>query len=171
VARNYKHISFWKEENEVLSFDNASARSYISKLIGLEACKIRTRKAIEVFKKPEDAVTNYNMARTALETGAGKEFLCLYEKASELGYSEEQAKLYATKCSADWLKSEIELLDFKHPYAGNTDMMINAKLGAPILGQCMQVEADSSVPIDIQQRVPIHRQAMPARGQKKRSRK
>jgi hypothetical protein len=164
-------LSFWKVENGALSLNNASAGSYVGKQIGLEARKIRAAKAIKVFKKPEDAVTNYNTALTALETDAGKEFLCLYEKASLLGYSEEQAKLYATKRSADWLESEIELLDFEHPYAGNTDMMINAKLGAPILGQRMRVEADSSVPVDVQQRVPIRGQAVPAGGQKKRSRK
>jgi hypothetical protein len=45
--------------------------------------------------------SNYNTALTALETDAGKEFLRLYDKAAMLGYSEEQAKLYATKRSAD----------------------------------------------------------------------
>jgi uncharacterized protein YdgA (DUF945 family) len=96
----------------------------------------------------------YNTALTTLQGEAGDQFIKLHKRASELGYSEDQAKNYAMKQCADWLELEIELIDLKHPFASNTDLMISAKLGGNIFNQQMRVKPDSSVPVDVQQCVP-----------------
>jgi hypothetical protein len=165
-------ISFWKVSGAgAVTQDAGSAGAYISRQLGLEARKMRATNALAVFNDPPAAVGAYNAALTKLQDEAGDQFIKLHERATELGYSDDQAKNYATKRCADWLESEIELLDLKHPFAGNTDLMINAKLGGNIFNQQMRVEPDSSVPVDVQQRVPIRGQAMQAGGQKKRTRK
>jgi hypothetical protein len=70
------------------------------------------------------------------------------------------AKNYATMRMADWLEAEIELLDLQRPFVGSTGMMINAQIGAPVLGQSMRIQPGSTIPVDVQQRVPIRGQAV-----------
>jgi hypothetical protein len=164
-------LSFWKVENRAVTADAGSAGEYISKQLGLEARKTHATNVLSVFNDPTAAVGAYNTALTTLQGEAGDQFIKPHKRATELGYSEDQAKNYAIKRCADWLESEIELIDLKLPFAGNTDLMINAKLGGNIINQQMRIEPDFSVPVDIQQCVPIHGQAMQAGGQKKSSRK
>jgi hypothetical protein len=158
-------FNYWIIGKNGLEVDPVQAGSYVSRQLGLEARKKRAGNAMAVFADAPAAVAKYNTELTNLEAKAGAAFVEYSEKASALGYSEEQSRNYATKRCADWLESEIELLDLQHPFAGNTDLMINAKLGASLFRDpSMRVEPNSSVPVDVQQQVPIRGQAIPGRG-------
>jgi hypothetical protein len=158
-------FSFWKVGDKgQLSLDDKSAGNYVSKQIGLEARKIRATRALASFADPTAAVTNYNTELEKLELSASGQFNTSYNRAVALGYSDDMAKDYATKCTASWLDSEMELLDYEIPYASNTNMMINAKVHAPIMGQSSRGLADSPA-------APIQGRARHSTPQKKRARK
>jgi hypothetical protein len=160
-------MQYWALDNGVLAVTEANAGNYISKQLGLEAQQVRAGVAMEIFKDPAAAVTEYNKKLKESELAAGAAFKRTYDLAAKLGYSEDMAKNYATQRAATWLESEIQLLDLTMPY-GSTDLMVNAKVGVPVLGgNLLQIRPDSSVPVDVQQRVPIHRQAISAAGAKK----
>jgi hypothetical protein len=160
-------LSLWSiDSNSVLQGNPVVAGEYVSRQVGLEARKVRSERAMDVFEKPGAAVKNYNAELNALQAKAGDAFVEYSKKAFGLGYSEEQAKIYATKRCADWLESEIELLDLQHPFAGNTGLMINASAQTPIFGaSSLRVEPNSSMPVDVQQQVPIRGRA-PRRSKK-----
>jgi hypothetical protein len=117
--------------------DKKTAGTYVSKQIGLKARKIRAAKALDTFADPVVAVTKYNYELGKLGTIAGGQFNSSFSRAMVLSYSEDLAKDYAIKCTANCLESEMELLDYEIPYASNTSLMINAKVGALLLGQLL----------------------------------
>jgi hypothetical protein len=117
-----------------------------------------------VFKE-STAVTKYNKELTKLEVQFGTAFAEYASKANALSYSEEQAKNYDTKHCAGWLESEIELLDLQIPFAGNINLIINSKLDTPTFrNSSLYLEPNSSMLVDIQQQVPICKQAILDRG-------
>jgi hypothetical protein len=69
--------------------DSVAAGSFVSRQLGLEACKICAKNAIKVFKKPEDAITAYNAELSKLEALAGAQFLSHMDRAGKLGFSKD----------------------------------------------------------------------------------
>jgi hypothetical protein len=153
-------LQFWTVYKGTVALTPEGAGKYVSRQIGLEARKLHSSAAMASFADPKTAVTEYNTELGKLEILGGEQFAKFYEKAYGLGYSEDMAKNYATKRAADWMEAELELLNLQRPFVGSTDMMINAQIGAPVLGQSMRIQPDSTIPVDVQQRVPIRGQAI-----------
>jgi hypothetical protein len=95
-------LSFWKIDGSgAVTADAGSAGEYISRQLGLEARKHHATNVLAVFNDPATVVGAYNTAFTTLQGEAGDQFIKLHKRATELGYSEDQAKNYATKRCAD----------------------------------------------------------------------
>jgi hypothetical protein len=95
-------LSLWSiDSNNNLIENPVVAGEYVSRQVGLEARKVRSERATDVFDKPGAAVKDYNAELAKLQAEAGAAFVLHLQKAFGLGYSEEQAKIYATKHVAD----------------------------------------------------------------------